>query len=520
MVASQPVMTRVPFLAIAAALFLGTVTAAAQADCRIWFENSTVKVFQDTAPGEATGVRLTAARNETESFQVVVRAGTEPLHNVRVQVSDLVQEDGARIEATCMQLFRVAYVNLPAHDRYYPDPLPPLSAFTVSPAQNQPVWIDLSVPAEAVPGVYCGTVTVQADGQEAQTGSIELTVWRFALPATPHSRTAFGVNEGAIAAFHGVAPGSAAHQKLQRAYYELLVAHRAMPYGLPVPVQSPEAAQYLDDPRVAAFCIPYVDDEAALKELAAYLREKGWLKKAYFYVVDEPISQDQYDLLRERAARLHAADPEFKVVVPYFREPAFAAEGGASGLLTGVCDIWCPKVHFYQEDFLTGRQRLGEEVWWYVCWEPGAPYANLYVDMAGIDHRALFWQQAHYRVQGFLYWSTTHWTPQHGTADPWTDMATVKSLSPTVYGDGSLLYPGAKVGIDGPVGSIRLKLIRAGLEDVEYLRMLEEREGWDAVRAVTGTIVQGLDAYSRDVRLLLEQREAVGRRLSEGERGT
>ncbi|NLX54907.1 MAG: DUF4091 domain-containing protein [Planctomycetaceae bacterium] len=95
-------------------------------------------------------------------------------------------------------------------------------------------------------------------------------------------------------------------------------------------------------------------------------------------------------------------------------------------------------------------------------------------------------------------------------------MVTVKNLSPTVYGDGSLLYPGAKVGIDGPVGSIRLKLIRAGLEDVEYLRMLEEREGWDAVRAVTGTIVQGLDAYSQDVRLLLEQREAVGRRLSEG----
>jgi hypothetical protein len=282
-------------------------------------------------------------------------------------------------------------------------------------------------------------------------------------------------------------------------------------------VESAEAARYLNDPRVTAFCIPYVDDEAALRKLAAYLREKGWLKKAYLYVLDEPITQEHYDLLRARAARVHAADPELKVVVPYFREPAFAAEGGAHGALTGVCDIWCPKVSFFREDVLAARQQLGEEVWWYVCWEPGAPYANLYVDMAGVDHRALFWQQAHYRVQGFLYWGATHWNPQAGTADPWTDMATVKDLSPTVYGDGSLLYPGAKVGYAGPVASIRLKLIRAGLEDVEYLRLLEEREGWGAVRAVTGRVVQGLDAYSRDVSLLLAQREAVGQRLSAGQ---
>ena len=67
----------------------------AQADYQIWFQNSTVKVFQDAPPEEATGVRLTAAWNETELFQVVIRAGTEPLRNVTVQVSDLIQENGA-----------------------------------------------------------------------------------------------------------------------------------------------------------------------------------------------------------------------------------------------------------------------------------------------------------------------------------------------------------------------------------------------------------------------------------------
>ena len=209
MARSTRTLTRIPFLAIAVVLLQGSLATASQADYRIWFENSTVKVFQDTAPGDAMGVELTAARNETESFQVVIRAGTDPLHNVTVQVSDLVQENGARLSASRMALFRVAYVHLPAHDKYYPDALPPLTAFTVSKAQNQPVWIDVSVPAEAVPGTYRGTVTVQAEDQDVKTGTIELTVWRFALPETPHSRTAFGVNEEAIAAFHSAALGSA-----------------------------------------------------------------------------------------------------------------------------------------------------------------------------------------------------------------------------------------------------------------------------------------------------------------------
>jgi hypothetical protein len=508
---------RVCALATLIVLLQGGVTMSARADFRIWFQNSTTKVFQDEAPGGATGVRLTAARGETESFQVVIRAGAEGLRQATVQVSDLVQENGTRLGAECVACFRVAYVFLPAHGKNYPDALPPFTPCEVPANQNQPVWIDLAVPREAAPGTYRGTVTVRAEGRPQQSGAIEVVVWRFALPEVPRSRTAFGIDNGAIARVHGVPTDSAAHQALRRAYYELLVAHRASPYWLPVPLESPDAARYLDDPRVTAFCVPYSDDEAALRRTAAFLRARGWLRKAYLYVVDEPATREQYDLLRERAARVHRADPELKIVVPYFREPAFAAEGGAHGLLTGVCDIWCPKVSFYHESILSARQRLGEEVWWYVCWEPGAPYANLYVDMAGVDHRALFWQQAHYHVQGFLYWNTTYWNAQAGLADPWTDMATVKDLSATVYGDGSLLYPGNKVGVDGPVASIRLKLIRAGLEDIEYLRLLEDREGFAAVRAVTGKIVQGLDAYSKDVSQLLTLREEVGRRLSDGQ---
>ena len=52
---------------------------------------------------------------------------------------------------------------------------------------------------------------------------------------------------------------------------------------------------------------------------------------------------------------------------------------------------------------------------------------------------------------------------------------------------------------------------------MEYLRLLEDREGRAAVREVTGQVVQGLDAYSKDTAQYLALREAVARRL--GARG-
>ena len=50
-------------------------------------------------------------------------------------------------------------------------------------------------------------------------------------------------------------------------------------------------------------------------------------------------------------------------------------------------------------------------------------------------------------------------------------------ISDTVYGDGSLLYPGSVKGVDGPCGSFRLVMIRDGIEEYEMLTMLEAAAG-------------------------------------------
>ena len=67
-------------------------------------------------------------------------------------------------------------------------------------------------------------------------------------------------------------------------------------------------------------------------------------------------------------------------------------------------------------------------------------------------------------------------------------------------GDGTLFYPGLPDLIGGsthiPVESIRLKLIREGLEDYEYLALLEKSRGQKAADDYVDMLV--LTAYDYD----------------------
>jgi len=273
---------------------------------------------------------------------------------------------------------------------------------------------------------------------------------------------------------------------------------------------APEAPRFLDDPRVTAFIVPYTEDETELKRRYDHVRAQGWMGKAYSYVVDEPVNEEQYARLKQVAERIHGLAPDMKLVAPYYRDPSFEGRGDVYDLLSGVVDIWCPNTGFFNAEKIAAKREAGQEIWWYVCCGPGVPYANFFVDMPGICHRVLFWQQYVMQVQGLLYWSTTYWNPNI-TSDPWEDIATVKDISPVIYGDGSLMYPGKQVGVDGPVSSVRLELIREGAQDYEYLRLLEAKRGRAAVLAIIGKAVTDLTNYTRSpVRL-----EAARRRLAE-----
>jgi hypothetical protein len=88
------------------------------------------------------------------------------------------------------------------------------------------------------------------------------------------------------------------------------------------------------------------------------------------------------------------------------------------------------------------------------------------IDASGVQARAMEWLSFRYRVTGELYFETTYMLPE-----AWDDQCWFSG-----NGDGTLFYPGTPARIGGttdvPVESIRLDLIREGMEDYEYLHLL------------------------------------------------
>jgi hypothetical protein len=145
------------------------------------------------------------------------------------------------------------------------------------------------------------------------------------------------------------------------------------------------------------------------------------------------------------------------------------------------------------------------------------PWPVYTVDSDPVRNRALEWLSYRYGVTGELYFDTVYGLTQ-GNPGPWGTLWAF-----TGNGDGTLFYPGvpstagravqsATPSIGGthdiPIASIRLKLIREGLEDYEYLK-LDAALGGDAL-GFASAIFPNSTTVPTNV-ALMSQREAIAR---------
>ena len=81
-------------------------------------------------------------------------------------------------------------------------------------------------------------------------------------------------------------------------------------------------------------------------------------------------------------------------------------------------------------------------------------------------------------------------------------MNTVMWADVTAYGDGSLLYNGNKVEVDGACGSIRLEAFRDGIEDYDLIMMAYEALGekWINARVARANSSVTSDGYLNSIR--------------------
>ena len=132
------------------------------------------------------------------------------------------------------------------------------------------------------------------------------------------------------------------------------------------------------------------------------------------------------------------------------------------------------------------------------------------IDDAPVRNRIMEWLTWKYGIHGELYYSMDE--AYSKKADPWKDVNLYSG-----NGDGTLFYPGRPQIIGGtqqiPIESIRLKLIREGLEDYEYLAMLTKLAGHEAVsEGITGLLTNTYE-YDQDPVRLTMAREWTGREI-------
>jgi PKD repeat protein len=232
---------------------------------------------------------------------------------------------------------------------------------------------------------------------------------------------------------------------------------------------------------------------------------------------------------------LHAADPGLRSLVTHQLEPS----------LVGAVDIWTPVINYvdnksevdgawelfgnHRPDY-DSRLAAGDQLWWYQsCMSHGCgpldgtpvpvvdtpPYFNGWpsymIDTEGMTNRIMEWLTWTYGVSGELYFHTTA-AYEFGYRTPWTARYLFGG-----NGDGNLFLPGRPDVIGGtthiPIETVRLKLIREGLEDYEYLTKVAQLGDPAFADAQARTLVTNTYTWSHAPAALYAARTALATRI-------
>jgi hypothetical protein len=180
--------------------------------------------------------------------------------------------------------------------------------------------------------------------------------------------------------------------------------------------------------------------------------------------------------------------------------------------LSGFVDLFTPLINDVHAPL-----PLGTRAFWYQscmshgCDIVGGPeftrWPTYVIDApTGIAHRIEEWLSFRYRVTGELYYNSVE---RYNVGDPWESTRMHGG-----NGDGTLFYPGAPARVAGrtdiPIESIRLKLIRDGEEDYEYLLLAPP----EVARAEAARIARGPREWSHDAAALAAARHRLAAAIS------
>ena len=505
----------------------------------VWVSPGLIRVGQTGAPGTASFISLSSARGETVDTQVIVQAPANGLTNVNLSASALAGPSGATIPASSVTLYREHYItvtgtasygggsNPPLGSGTYPEPLIPFndpetgsslcgtSAMlkacnaTLSAGQNQPYWIDISVPhgsTNTPPGNYTGTISVTAD-QGTVSIPVTLTVWNFELPVQP--------SELSLWTLWPPAAGNTITTLAQA-----LMRNKVMSCCDMAANASSDITNFgLNRFGLNLFYIVGIKCDGSYTSLpltsqinsaAANLPTGLPLD---LYVADELNGcPSAYPVLKTAGTNAHTANPSVKTIMTTNTpDPNLFDEGDGRSAI----DHWVLLDSVQQWPVLpfTG----GGDLWSYTSCNAGFGNSPEWmVDYPPINERIqagfLNWTQG---ATGILYYRPDGWTAGNAIGS-WNNVDTTACGSGLGRpGDGIFLYPPGPIGSTESAPGIRLKAIRDGIQDYEYAQILKSLGQSAFTNSVVQPIATSWTNWTHDPSALEAARQQLGKQLDQ-----
>lgn len=496
------------------------VCGVASAAPKVSVTHATTKILPRQAPPTgASAYHMYAARNEFEAAQVIVSG---PAGAVKASPSGLAGP-GATIP---VRFFREGLIDLDeatAGDGWTgptPDPMIPdvddvvgerrnAFPFDVPSGENRVIFAEVLVPPNAAAGDYKGTVSIESTDGAAKV-DLTLTVWDFAIPATSSLRSAFLIWEGSIGDGHGQSGNDLAARYAQLGldhritFTELIGGPEGYGSALGKLIEGTGPTQ-LKGARITA-----VEVGGNYDGWKDYFAERSWPFLFYQYSCDEPADFGGWDRCRSRAEEARAAGIPALIT-------ASAAELESADM-ADLTDITVPLINRLGDPSDYGAwSRPGDrrEFWSYQscashgCGGDERGWASYMIDATATRNRAHPWLNFKWGATGELYWDTTY---AYSEGNPWESQFYFSG-----NGDGTFLYPGTPERIGGkthiPIASLRMKLIREGYEDYEYLKLVSDLGDRDFALSAANDVYPAANETDADPEQLLAARQKLAERI-------
>ena len=497
--------------------------------------DTAVKVFPETpVKAEKGPFTVSLARGETEPLQLAVRsdAGFDKFEAVvdlplEIEVGRIgyVNVDAPSAYHNCtVPEWELRYPKTAGQcdgwSGRWPDPVETGTKDPLSAGETHGFLIGITAGRDVRPGIYRGSIVWKGDGKVVRRDELSVKVWNFSLSERPLFPAIFDVRLNEKEIPHWNRLGRTDLERREK-IWEFMARKKVCPddVGMRLPLvrggdgtvkcdfseydrrmeryfnhyRFPLAYMPLDfyafgwgmPPKDFLGEKPYEGDspyknidrlhlrkeyrkvyQDALRLYWRHVKAKGWSDRLVLYLSDEPFhwNADIRRQVKALSAMIHEVDRDIRIYTSAWQHvPEW----------NGSIDVWgAGSYGSFPVAEIPLRRSAGDEIRW-------TTDGQMCLDTPYLAIERLLPQLAHkYGASAYEFWALT-WL----TRDPWkcgyhafirqSGVPGSSYYSRYPSGDGYLIYP-PRGGGNSPVSSIRLEAVRDGVEDYEYLVLLEK----------------------------------------------